>query len=144
MQNLDTESQISQFEWTLHNGRRKFFLNYRSDIKKIDLIEYRRKGNTWKNNQKFQLKKEEYDKLVDFIPSVLSYVETYKKTCIITDECTVENERLELNKILRNFDLTKFDFSSNTKRKNNFFCTCIVLDPNINVKKMDKNFLLGV
>ena len=144
MQNLDTESQISQFEWTLHNGRRKIFLNYRSDIKKIDLIEYRRKGNTWKNNQKFQLKKEEYDKLVDFIPSVLSYVETYKKTCIITDECTVENERSELNKILRNFDLTKFDFSSNIKRKNNFFCTCIVLDPNINLKKMDKNFLLGV
>ena len=27
LQNLDTESQISQFEWTLHNGRRKFFLS---------------------------------------------------------------------------------------------------------------------
>ena len=53
LQNLDTESQISQFEWTLHNGRRKVFLSYRSDIKKKDLIEYRRKKNTWKNNQKF-------------------------------------------------------------------------------------------
>ena len=90
LQNLDTESQISQVEWTLHNGRRKVFLSYRSDIKKIDLIEYRRKGNTWKNNQKFQLKKKEYDKLVDFVPSVLSYVKTFKKTCIIIDECTVE------------------------------------------------------
>ena len=80
LQDLDTESQISQVEWTLHNGRRKVFLSYRSDITKIDLIEYRRKGNKWKNNQKFQLEKEEYDKLVDFIPSVLSYVETFKKT----------------------------------------------------------------
>ena len=96
LQDLDTESQISQFEWTLHNGRRKIFLSYRSDIKKIDIIEYRRKGNTWKNNQNFQLEKKEYDNLVDFIPSVLSYVETFKKTCIIIDECTVENERSEI------------------------------------------------
>ena len=93
---MDTESQISQFEWALHNERRKVFLNYCSGIKKIDLIEYRRKGNTRKNNQKFQLKKEEYDKLVDFIPSVLSYVKTFKKTCIIIDQCTVENERSEI------------------------------------------------
>ena len=57
LQDLDTESPISQFEWTLHNGRRKIFLTFRSDIKKIDLIEYRRKENIWKNNQKFQLEK---------------------------------------------------------------------------------------
>ena len=91
LQDLDTESQISQFEWTLYYGRRKIFLSYRSDIKKIDIIEYRRKGNTWENNQNFQL-----ENLVDFIPSVLSYVETFKKTCIIIDECTVENERSEI------------------------------------------------
>ena len=96
LQDLDTESQISQFEWTLHNGRRKIFLSFRSDIKKIDIIEYRRKGNTWKNNQNFQLERKEYDNWVDFIPSVLSYVETFKKTCIIIDECTVENERSEI------------------------------------------------
>ena len=35
------------------------------------------------------------DKLVDYIPSVLSYVEAFKKTSIIIDECTVENERSE-------------------------------------------------
>ena len=77
----------------MHNG--KFSLSYRSDIKQIDLIEYRKKENTWKNNQKFQLEKK-YDNLVDFIPSVLSYVETFKKTCIIIDECTVENERSDI------------------------------------------------
>ena len=64
LQDMDRESEISQFELTLHNGRRKNFLRY--------LIEYRSKENTWKNNQKFQLEKEEYDKLVDFSPSVLS------------------------------------------------------------------------
>ena len=86
LHDLDTESQIYQFEWSLHNERRKMFLSYCSDIKKIDLIENRRKGNTWKNNQKFQMEKEEYDKLIDFYPSILSYVETFKKSCIIIDE----------------------------------------------------------
>ena len=77
----------------------KFFLSYRSDIKKIDLTEYRREGRYWKNNQKFQWKKEKYDKLVDFIPSVLSNVETFKKkTCIMIDECTVESEHSEIEK----------------------------------------------
>ena len=57
---------------------RDFFLSYRSDIKTIDFIEYRRRENFWKNNQKFQLEKEEFDKLIGFFPSVLSYVETFE------------------------------------------------------------------
>ena len=32
LQNLDTESQTFQFEWTSHYGRPKPFLSYRSDI----------------------------------------------------------------------------------------------------------------
>ena len=77
LQDLDTESQIPHFEWTLHNGKGKFFLSQRSDIKKRDLIEYidyrrNRNRNTWKNNQKFQMEKEEYDKLVDLSPRFFS------------------------------------------------------------------------
>ena len=34
LQNLDVDSQISHFEWTLHNGRRKIPIGYRSDTKK--------------------------------------------------------------------------------------------------------------
>ena len=49
----------------------------------------------------------------------------------------------KLNEVLRNFDLIKHDFLSNTKRKNYFFCTCIVLDPNINLKEMDQKFPFG-
>ena len=49
----------------------------------------------------------------------------------------------KLNEILRNFDLIKFDFSSNTKRKNYFLCTCFVLVPNINLKEMDQKFPFG-
>ena len=49
----------------------------------------------------------------------------------------------KLNEVLRYFDLIKHDFSSNTKRKKYFLCTCIVLDPNINLKEMDQKFPFG-
>ena len=95
LQNMDVDSQISHFEWTLHNGRRNIHMGYRSDTKKLELKEYRRNGNQWKNNKSLQLQREEYDKLLDILPSSLGYIETYKKYCIIIDECTVENERTE-------------------------------------------------
>ena len=50
----------------------------------------------------------------------------------------------KLNENLRNFDLIKHDFSSNTKRKNYSLCTSIVLDPNINLKEIDQKFPFGV
>ena len=96
LQNLDVDSQISHFEWILHNGRRKIHIGYISDTKKIELVEYRSNGNQWKNNQSLQLQRKEYDKLLDMLPSLLGYVETFKKSCIIIDECTVENERTEI------------------------------------------------
>ena len=34
LQNLDVDSQIPHFEWTLHNGRRKNYIGNRSDNKK--------------------------------------------------------------------------------------------------------------
>ena len=103
LQNLDVDSQISHFEWTLHSGRRKIYIGYRSDTKKIELIEYRRNGYQWKINQSFQLQTEEYDKLIDILPSILGYLETYKKSCVIFDECTVENERTEIERNSKNF-----------------------------------------
>ena len=93
---MNVDSQISHFEWILHNGRRKFHIGYRSDTKKIKVVEYRRNGNQWKNNKSLQLQREEYEKLLDMLPSLLDYVESFKKSCIILDECTVENERTEI------------------------------------------------
>ena len=49
----------------------------------------------------------------------------------------------KLNEILRVFEIIRQDFSSNTKRKNLFLCTCIVLDADINLKEMDQKFPFG-
>ena len=48
-----------------------------------------------------------------------------------------------MNETLRNFDLIKYEFSSNTKRKHYFLCTCFVLDPNINLEERDQKFPFG-
>ena len=49
----------------------------------------------------------------------------------------------KLNEILRVFEIIRQDFSSKTKRKNLLLCTCIVLDPDINLKEMDQKFPFG-
>ena len=49
----------------------------------------------------------------------------------------------KLNEILRILKIIKQDLSSNTKRKNLFLCTCIVLDPDINLKEMHQTFPFG-
>ena len=64
----------------------------------------------------------------DILPPILVYIETYNKSCIIIDECTVENERTEIKR----------------NSKNLFVCTCIVLDLDINLEKRDQNLILEV
>ena len=59
-------------------------------------IEYRRNGNRWKNIQSLQLQREKYDEILDILLSILDYVEKYKKSCDIIDECTVEIEPTEI------------------------------------------------
>ena len=49
----------------------------------------------------------------------------------------------KLNEILRVFEIIRQDFSSYTKRKNLFLCTCIVLDPDICLKEMNQNIPFG-
>ena len=119
--NLDVDTQISHFEWTLHNGRRKIHTGDRSDTKKIELIDYQKIGNQWNNNQFLQLQREEYDKLLDIHPSLLGYVETYKKSSIINDECTVENERTEFERNFKNFSDYKARVFVKYEKKTYFF-----------------------
>ena len=103
LQSLDKDSQISHFEWTLHNGRRNIHIGYRSVTKNVELFEYRRNGSQWKNSQSLQVQREENDKLLDMLPSLQGYEETFKKSCIIIDEWNVENERTEIEWNSKNF-----------------------------------------
>ena len=88
LDSLDVESQISEFKWVIHNGLRRTTLTYRSDKQEISISQHRWNGYQWSFLTKIDLKKEEYKNLVDHLPTLLSYIENYKKTCIILDETT--------------------------------------------------------
>ena len=74
----------------------------------------------WKNNQKIHLEKQEYDQLFDFIPSVLSYLETIKTTvCFLTKALQEMNIQKE-NEALRSFNKIELQFSSKSTIFKNF------------------------
>ena len=86
--NLDVEYQIFDFKWVIHNGLLRTTLTYRSDKQEISTFQHHWNGYQWSFPTKNDLKKEEYKNLVDHLPTLLSYIENYKKTRIILDETT--------------------------------------------------------
>ena len=69
LENLDIESQFSEFKWVVHNGLRRTSLIYRSDKQQVTISQRR-----WN--------------LLKHLPTLLSYIEKFKKTCIDMDEGT--------------------------------------------------------
>ena len=63
-------------------------------IPKKGLKEYRRNGNHWKHNKFLQLQKVQYDKLLDILPTLLSYVQLFKETY---------GDNLTISQQIRNF-----------------------------------------
>ena len=89
--------------------------------KNTDLIP--KKWNMWNigeteiNGKIVKLQREKYNKLLDILPSLLGDVETFKKLCIIIDECTVKLNVLKLKEILEKFEIIEQDFSSKEKKE---------------------------
>lgn len=86
--NLDIDQQISNFNWTLHNGRRKICINYRSDQDLISLSVYKLKKDQWIIHQEIGLKLKEYNTLLNKRQSLLCYVGLFTKKCIFLEEET--------------------------------------------------------
>ena len=88
LENLDIESQISEFKWVFYNGLRRTSLIYRSDKQQVTISQHRCNGYQWNFLTNIELKKEEYENLLEHLPTLLSYIEKFKKTCIDMDEGT--------------------------------------------------------
>ena len=83
---LDSESNFSELKWVIHNGLRRTTLIYQSDKHEISISQHRWNGVQWSFLTKIELEKEEYKKLLEHLPDLLSYVETFKKTSITLDK----------------------------------------------------------
>ena len=121
LDNLDVESQISEFKWAIHNGLRRTTITSRSDKQESSISQHRWNGYQWSFLTKIDLKKEEYKNLVDHLPTLLSNIENYKKTCIILDETTRELMNIIiLVNIFNCYGRLLSLFHTNKKRKNCF------------------------
>ena len=89
LKNLDIDSQISSFEWTLHNGRRRVLILY--DSVKIVIAQCNRKGTQWIKGKTIEMFTIEYEKLLENIPLILCYIETFTKKCIAINEDTIRD-----------------------------------------------------
>ena len=88
LENLDIESHISEFKWVIHNGLRRTTLIYRSDRQQVTISQHRCNGYQWSFLTNIELKKEEYENSLEHLPTLSSYIEKFKKTCIDMDEGT--------------------------------------------------------
>lgn len=89
LNNLDIEEQISEYKWTLYNGRRKVLVVYRSDLQEIEITEYRRNKNLWIIRNKMTLQKSEYEKMLEYTTTIECYTNYLQKTCIDLQETTI-------------------------------------------------------
>ena len=83
---FDSESNFSDLKWIIHHGLRRAFLIYQSDRQEISISKHHWNGVQWRFLTKIELKKEEYKKLLELLPDLLSYVEAFKKTSITLDK----------------------------------------------------------
>ena len=79
LENLDIDSQISEFKWVIHNGLRRTSLIYRSDRQQVTTSQHLWNGYQWSFLTNIELKKkEEYENLLEHLPTLLFYIEKFK------------------------------------------------------------------
>ena len=73
---------FSELKWALHNALRRTTLIYQSKKQEISISSQRGNGVQLSFLTNIELKKEEYKKLLEHLPDLLTYIETFKKTSI--------------------------------------------------------------
>ena len=86
MINLTVSTIFSELKWFIHNGLQRTSLIYQSHKQEISISQHRWNRVQWSLLTKTELKKREYKKLLEHLPGLLSYVETFKKTSITLDK----------------------------------------------------------
>ena len=87
----DSRNEISCLKWTIHNGRRKVCISFKTDMDKLNIVVYRYRNNTYVKDTEMELKLTEYEKLLSKRVYLLSYIDVFFKRCIVLDETTVHN-----------------------------------------------------
>ena len=64
IEKVDSRNEISCPKWTIHNGRRKVCISFKTDMHKLNIVLYRYRNNTYVKDTEMDLKLTEYEKLL--------------------------------------------------------------------------------
>ena len=56
IEKVDTMNEISCLKWTIYNGRRKVCIGFKTDMAKLNIVNYRYRNNTYVKDTEMELK----------------------------------------------------------------------------------------
>ena len=89
IEKVDSKNEISCLKWTIHNGRRKVCICFKTDMDKLKIVVYRYRNNTNVKDTEMERKLTEYKKLLSKRVYLLSYIDVFCKRCIVLYETAV-------------------------------------------------------
>ena len=108
IEKTDSKDEIPCFKWTIHNGREKVCINFKTDTHKV-IVVYRYRNNTYLKDTQMVLKLTEYKKLPAKRVYLLTYIDIFHKRCIVLDETTVHNRNKSRKERMFSFQLAFSD-----------------------------------
>ena len=144
LENLDIESQISEFKWAIHNALRRTSLIYRSDKQQVNISQHRWNGYQWRFLTNIEFKKEEYESLLEHLSSTfILYWNIYEnlnwhgwRNAKLMDIVILVNIFICYGSILSMFPQKE-------KSKNCFLAACKICEENINLVEINQKFPYG-
>ena len=91
IEKAESKDEICCLKWTIYNGRRTVFIDFRTNTDKVNIVVYRYRNNTYLKDTEMDLELTEYKKLLAKCVYVLSYIDIFYKRCIVLDVTTVHN-----------------------------------------------------
>ena len=86
-----SRKEISCLKWTIHNGRRKVCISFKTDLDKSNTVVHSYRHNTFVGGIEMELKLTEYETLLAKRVHLLSYIDVFIERFIVLDETSVRN-----------------------------------------------------
>ena len=56
IEKVESRNEISCLKWTIHNGRKKVCISFKTDMDKLNIVVYRYRSNTYVKDTEMELK----------------------------------------------------------------------------------------
>ena len=91
IEKADSENEVFCLKWRNYSGRRKIYVNFKTDIENLNIVVYRYRNILCLKVSEIHLKLTEHHLLLAKRVCISSYIEIFYKRCFVVDETTVHN-----------------------------------------------------